>query len=604
MCGIAGIIHFDRIAPIDNETLMLMSKALRHRGPDGDGTYSDNNVALAHRRLSVIDLSSKAYQPMKSRDGNILIVFNGEIYNHQELRNELEKEFDFATDHSDTEVIIYAFKKWGIDCIHRFNGMFAFAVYDKLNKNIFLVRDRLGKKPLYFVASDSRVYFSSEIQSFFNANILSKETNWEAVYNYLTFLTINAPSTFYKNIEKLESGHYLEISARGHIKKIKYWDVADFLNTECNDSYATACSVTDELLKNSMAYRNISDVPVSIALSGGIDSSLNLYYSSKINQNLLAINISYVQEGPYDESEAARTLCKDSNTAFINKKVDSHFLKALIMEYLSIQRDMPIGDPNAVLVYLLSKIAKQNGAKVLLVGEGGDELGGYPVYIQLEKESGMSNTLSFILRNFKFVFSGGKVIYKRHIHGFGEHEKKKFWNGDKGFDSYRIFSSYLREIRDDLEDSFLRKLLSVEYKLRLPEMILSRVDYPSMAGSIEARSPFMDHKLIEYSCTLPFSAKMKKGPKSIIKDIAANKIPSYIIQRPKVGFGMLLTPFLEDTMPAWFKNDLLDQNSKLSEFLNMKRIKSIYEEHKRTKKAGYKMWILYALNNWLEINGF
>lgn len=612
MCGIAGIIHFNQKANHYHEKLKLMSEAVRHRGPDAEGFYFDDNIALAHRRLSIIDLSKNANQPMKNNDGNIIIIFNGEIYNYKELRVELEKEFDFKTDHSDTETIINSYKKWGIDCIHKFVGMFAFAIYDKKEKKVFLVRDRLGKKPLYYCTLNNTIYFSSEIQSFFSAGLLEKKLNEEALYHYLTFLTVNAPATFYKNIKKLEAGHYLEISAN-NFKKIKYWDIAGFLNKESNDSYDRACAVTENLLEKSMAYRNIADVPIALALSGGLDSSLNLYYSSKINKNIFCINVSYIKKSPYDESEISERYSKDTNTKFINLKIDSVDYENIICEYLSIQKDMPIGDPNTPLMYLLSKIAKQNGAKVLLVGEGGDEIGGYPVYLRLNEEfERYKNIPSFIARIFKYLpsrvarrfnfFYDGKIISKRHIHGFNEHDKKNLWLGKNNFNSYKIFSDYMKEIRDDLEDSFLRKVANIEYKLRLPELILARVDYPSMASSIEARSPFMDHKLIEYSCTLPFKIKMRNGIKAIFKDIAKNKLPDYILNHPKVGFGGLLMPFFNDTLPVWFSNKILVSNTRLSEYLDINKLKSLYVAHQKTRTNGFKMWILYALNEWIAAN--
>lgn len=608
MCGIAGIIHFNQKSGKYNYKLRLMSEAIKHRGPDAEGYYYDDNVSFAHRRLSVVDLSEDANQPMKSSDENIVIVFNGEIYNHQEIRKELEKEYEFRTDHSDTEVIIYAYRKWGIDCIHKFVGMFAFALYDKLKEIVFLVRDRLGEKPLYFIDSLKECYFSSEIQSFFNADILQKELNEEAVYHYLTFLTVNAPTTFYKNIKKVESGHYLEIS-RNNFKKVKYWDVADYLNRERKDTYLEACSVTENLLEKSMMYRNVADVPITIALSGGLDSSLNLYYSSKINPAISAINISYMLKSQYDESEISERYSKSLHVNFIKQKIDDSNYKEIINEYLSIQADMPTGDPNTILVYLISRITRANYSKVLLVGEGGDEIGGYPVYKKLQKEFKRFKQSSFIMRNIRkrdskkndYVFEG-KMISKRHIHGFNEKEKNDFWLGNKEINSYKILHDYMNEVRDDLEDCFLRKVSNVEYKLRLPELILARIDYPSMASSIEARSPFMDHKLIEYSCSLPFNVKMRNGTKTILKNISKERLPEYIQNHPKIGFGMLLKPFLQNTMPIWFDRDLIRKDSPMKTLINSKFLTYIHKQHQKTKDHGYKMWILYALNKWIYIN--
>ncbi|UXC30019.1 asparagine synthase (glutamine-hydrolyzing) [Aliarcobacter butzleri] len=616
MCGITGAINFKNIKENDKEYIAKFNSSISHRGPDASGIWSDEKVVFGHVRLSIIDLSTGSNQPMLSNDEDVVIVFNGEIYNHQEIREELKDEFVFKTDHSDTEVIIYAYKKWGIEALQKFTGMFAIALYDKVKEKVYLVRDRFGKKPLYFTMVDDTFYFSSENQSFFESGLIKKEFNDEAIYHYLTFLTVPAPQTFFRNVSKIEAGYYYEIDADG-MSKHKYWDIADYLNTENNCSYSEAKKQTEKLLETAMKYRNVADVPISIALSGGLDSSLNLFYTKQNRSDEIStINISYEKTSKFDESVIAEKYSKEMGVKYLPNQISEQDFIDWIEEYLSISKDIPTGDPNTALMYGISKIARENGFKVLLVGEGGDEIGGYPIYDKLVK---LDKYMKFIPESFsrfitKLPFPNkikkkvnsvleNPVYARRFIFGFSENQKTKFWKKNKGYDSYKIIKKISDEINIDSRDSFLRKVLNVEYKLRLAELLLPRVDYPSMAASIEARSPFMDHTLVEYSATLPWDIKMKNGAKTIIKDIAKDKLPEYIVNAPKVGFGMLLNPFLQDTMPVWFKNDILDKNSPIKEYIKDEFLEDIYSKHCQSKNYGYQLWILYSLNKWMVNNG-
>ena len=615
MCGIVGKIQFNKINKKDIHFVKQMADCVKHRGPDAEGFFENEDVAFGHKRLSIIDTSKNANQPMSDYDNEVFIIFNGEIYNSEEIRNKLIVNYKFSTDHSDTETIIYAYKEWGIDCIKKFNGFYAFALYDKQKREVYLVRDRLGKKPLYYVKRNDELYFSSEVHPFFvdSESIVKKRLNEEAIYHYLTFLTINAPRTFFKDIFKLESGHYLKITPTT-FEKVKYWDISSFINLESPDSYDLAKEKTEDLLQKAMKYRTISDVGMSLALSGGLDSSLNLYFSKKSSKDLFSLNINYDTHSQYDEQKIAQRYSNDLGVKFFNKSISANYFEDLIISYMGIQRDMPLGDPNTALVYELSRMSAVKKAKVLIVGEGGDEIGGYPYYIPLNRKykylkrfSFLSSSLNILptrARNILDVYYNKNVISRRHVHGFLELEKNKFWRGEK-YNSYEVLNKYMAEIDDSSSDSFLRKTLNVEYKLRLPELILPRLDYPSMAASIEARSPFMDHELIEYSASLPFTLKMKNGPKSIIRDIAKDKLPNYILNHPKIGFGKLLTPFLKNTMPLWFVNEVIDDiDNPLHIYLNNDYLKSMVATHEKKGNMGFKLWIIYALSKWIKCNNF
>jgi asparagine synthase (glutamine-hydrolysing) len=605
MCGITGAINFGGLNSRQVECVKAMNSSMRHRGPDSDGFFSDESVALGFRRLAILDLSPLGNQPMADDTGDVVLVFNGEIYNFAGLRSLLERDFKFRS-HSDTEVIIYAYKQWGIEAIRKFTGMFALVLYDRSRKKVFLVRDRLGKKPLYYTTVGDSVYFASEMHAFFSANVLKKEAFPQAIYNYLTFLSTDAPQTFFKNIYKIEAGYYAELSATG-LKHLRYWNIADFLNTELTTSYSEAVDETKHLLEVSMKYRNVSDVPVAVALSGGIDSSLNLHYSKIQNPDIKAINISYFQDSPFDESAIAERYSREMRVEFIRARINDNQFASLIREYTSMSSDVPGGDLNTALLYLISKIARQHNAKVLLVGEGGDELGGYPIYSILEREYELYRRFEKISPLFRFIpglkkkqdtFYRGKIISKRHIHGFTESEKRTFWTGPSCESTYAVFLKYMSQVGDNYPDSFLRKILNLEYKLRLPEMILPRVDYPSMAASVEARSPYMDHTLIEYSAQLPFSIKMKNGPKSILRELAKSKLPEYVINQPKVGFGMLLAPFLNNTLPLWVKAEVDQRDNPVFEFISKEYLFTLL--NRPSPDNSYRLWAVYALITWLK----
>lgn len=610
MCGISGVVNLNGISNAEIEKVRGLTRALEHRGPDNEGFYGDINHFFGHRRLSILDLSQEANQPLVSENG-ITIVFNGEIYNFSELRQMLESKYNFKTRNSDTEVIAFAYLEWGIKFINKLNGMFAIALFDSNKNKLFLIRDRIGQKPLYYHKSKTNsVYFTSEIHGFFKSKIAPKIIRKEAIYNYLTFLTTPAPGTFFEDILKVEAGSYLEIDKNGQ-KISKYWNIAEYLNQTKTDTFEAAQGHTEKLLSASMRYRNISDVPISLALSGGLDSSLNLYYSKDLSKPS-TINISYAEKSQFDEGDVAKKYATECKVDFTNKVIDKEQFSALIKEYLPKHKDMPMGDINGVFIYLMSQWCNEKNTKVLLVGEGGDEIGGYPSYLDCLNEKKIFQRVKWLkpiygISPFKYakkldIFYNNSIVSKRHIQGFKEIEKKKFWKPSKDYNSYKVLHDYMNEINVKNDEGYLRKILNIEYKLRLPEQILTRLDYPSMNAGIEVRSPFMDHNLIEYSAQLNFSIKMKNGAKSILKAIAKNKLPKYVLENKKIGFGMLMNPFLKETMPEWYRASILDVNSPIKEFIQESFLERILKQHIKSKDQGFKLWILFALNEWLILN--
>lgn len=611
MCGISGLINFNGLDPDYRMKLALMTSALKHRGPDYQDEFMDESVGLGHRRLSIIDLSLTANQPMFTKEKDVVIVFNGEVYNHAEIRKELEGKYPFQTNHSDTEVILYAYKEWGIsEAVKRFTGMFAFALYDIPRKTVYLVRDRIGQKPINFAFNGETMVFASEVHAMHKANLIPLDISTDSIYHYLTFLTAPPGESMYGNVQRVKAGHIMEITPNGR-KEYPYWNITDYLNTHIQDDEATAIERTEALLEQSMRYRNIADVPVSLAMSGGLDSSLNLYYSSKINPDLRGINVSFSKQSEFNEEDVAKRYCKEMGVPLSIARIDEATLMHEVRKYMYAQSDVPTGDPNAVLMYYISRRSEDQDRKVMLVGEGGDEIGGYPKYLKhfsrykLYSKAPMAFKLMmrqpiYNLRKLD-VFHGNHIVSQAHVHGFTEAEKRKIWQGHGPTNSYDVLWDIMKEVDIKTNDQFLRQILNLEYKLRLPEMILQRIDYPTTAASIEARSPFVDHKLIEYSAGLPFDLKMKNGQaKYIIRKIAEQKLPDYIMNQKKVGFGQLLTPFLNTTLPAWFDTDVLGMKGPVLEYLKPTVLENMLRQHRLHHNIGFKMWVIFALNTWLD----
>lgn len=623
MCGIAGVFNYSGDSRIvADDIIMHMRDTMIHRGPDDAGLYisADGKMGLGHRRLSIIDLSPRAKQPMSNEDKTIWIVFNGEIYNYKSLRKQLEEQGHTFKSDSDTEVIIHLYEENGIECVHDLEGMFAFALWDENNEKLFLVRDRIGIKPLYYAVTNDRFIFASEIKALFTSDELIKEINPESIYHYLTFLTVPAPKTMFKNIYKVEAGTLLKIDKHGQICKTRYWNPADFLNTPLQDiNENEIIEITENILKEAVSQRMISDVPLGATFSGGVDSSLIVSLMKEQTDNVLAMTMDYKIDSPYSESKIAKQIANRLDISLDVRKVNSDDFFKAVTDFLEIQSDYPAGDPNNILLYAISKLTKESGVTVSLVGEGGDEIGGYPTYLDLIKEfralkyfSGLPTWLKkgiYIMCPEKIkerlgIALGNNVVSRRHIHAFTEEEKKKIWIGANVSNSYLLLEKIMDEVNTKTQDEFLRKVLNVEFKLRLPELILPRVDYPTMANSIEARVPLLDHKLVEYSLRLPIGIKMKNGEaKYILKKILCKYIDKKYVYREKVGFGMLLTPFLKNVLPLWFKNEILDTNDHpLFAYIRKDSLSDIYEEHKKRKNNGFKMWTIYALGKWLEIH--
>lgn len=624
MCGINGALVFNAKFKLDESVIISMRDTMVHRGPDGGGIWmsKDKSIGLGHRRLSIIDVSSDANQPMTNHDDTICIVFNGEIYNHAEIRKELEvtSNYNWKTDHSDTEVIIHAFEEWGIDCVHKFRGMFAIALWDTKSQELWLIRDRLGIKPLYYSIDEDRITFASEIKALLKFPNQKREVNEEAFYHYLSFLTTPAPSTLFKGINKLQPGTWLKITPDGKTFENKYWDVLDYtepLKTQSEDEIA---NLILRELKESVRLRKESDVPVGVFLSGGIDSSTNAaLFAEGETKPVETFTIGY--KGEYDtyknETDYAELMADQVRANHHELLLTIDDLIDFLPEMVHLQ-DEPIADPVCVPVYYVSKLARDNNVIVCQVGEGADELfWGYEGWkVLLNFQNLMDRTPKFIKKiGLKLLKLQGKqnsfrYEYLRRV----SNSEPVFWGGAEAFteqnkkvllskrlrDKFKHTSSWqvLKPIRDRFEakaweKSNLNWMTYLDLNLRLPELLLMRVDKMAMGVSLEGRVPFLDYKFVELAMSIPEKVKTKNGiSKYILKKAVRGVIPDVLIDRKKQGFGVPVYEWFFDKLGTNIKRDLNDFCEK-TDFFNKESIDELLQSGN-----GPQIWYIYNFVLW------
>lgn len=627
MCGIVGALTFDSGAgfPVTEGYINAMRDAMAHRGPDGAGTWirPGGRLGLGHRRLSIIDLSSAAAQPMSNEDGTVWIVFNGEIYNHAEIRAELLRygADRWRTDHSDTEVIIHAYEQWGIDCLHRFRGMFAFALWDGREQALWLVRDRIGIKPLYYSVHHGRIVFASEIKALLRDPDQQRAVDQEALFHYLSFLTTPAPQTLFKGIRKLPPATWLRVEASGQMQAHRYWDVWDHVTPLRNVSDADiARQVLDEL-RTAVQLHKVSDVPVGVFLSGGIDSSTNAALFTEGNGGpVRTFSIGY--EGEYrsyqNELHYARRMAETVHAHHKERLLTVDDLLDFLPQMVRLQ-DEPIADPVCVPVYYVSKLARDNGITVCQVGEGSDELfWGYPWWkraLELQRYSDLP-----MPQVGKHIALAGLRLFGRSHGTRYEYLRRSalgqpiFWGGAEAFteeEKRRLLSPRLRRELDGLtswevlspirqqfeakawEKDPLNWMSYVDLNLRLPELLLMRVDKMSMGVGLEGRVPFLDHKFVELAMSIPAAVKTRNGTlKHILKLAVRGVIPDQLIDRPKQGFGVPIYEWFFDRLGERARAELGNFCAR-TEFLDRKAVDDLL-----SAGNGAKVWYLFNLALW------
>lgn len=626
MCGICGIFNYgNKDYRVTEKTINCMRDTMIHRGPDGEGTWisKDAKIGLGHRRLSIIDLSESASQPMCNEDGTLWVVFNGEIYNHSEIRRELEQKSNHCwnTNHSDTEVILHAFEEWGIDGINKFRGMFAIALWDDKLKELWLIRDRIGIKPLYYSIHHGRITFASEIKALLKDAEQTKEVNEEAFYHYLSFLTTPAPDTLFYGIKKMESGTWLRIREAGEIKIYKYWDVLDNTKPLINVSEEEIADKLLQELRTAVRLRKVSDVPVGAFLSGGIDSSTNAaLFSEGEEAKIKTFSIGY--DGDYqtykNELEYARLMASQIEAEHHEKILKQEDFIQFLPKMIFLQ-DEPIADPVCMPSYYVSKLARENGVIVCQVGEGSDELFcGYPWWkksLALEKYNrlpvpkilkylGLSG-LELFGKKQKYYYellrrgTTGQAVFWGGAEAFTEAQKKGILSDRlnkefKGFSSWEAIKPIRKRFEDKAwEKSDLNWMSYLDLSLRLPELLLMRVDKMSMGVSLEGRVPFLDHKFVEVAMSIPEKVKIKDGElKYILKKAVRGLIPDEIINRKKQGFAVPIYEWYMDELGDVAKNELRNFCQK-TDYLKSDEVMHLFDIN-----AAEQIWYLLNFALW------
>ena len=583
MCGITGLVDFRCLS--NRETLEKMTGVLSHRGPNDSGYFFEcvekSQVGLGHRRLSILDLSMHGSQPMTF--SHLTVVYNGEVYNFQEIRSELEKQGYSFESHSDTEVILKAYHKWGMDAVHRFNGMFAIAIFDSQKQTLLLLRDRAGVKPLYWYEKDGLFMFASELKSFHEHPAFVKELNHDGLALFLRYGYIPQPHTIFNYTHKLQAGHSLElkICAEGcnpcrhnsTLNITKYWDVIDCYNKPKLDiSEQEAIEETERLLKSACEYRMVADVPVGIFLSGGYDSSaVTALLQSERSEKLKTFSIGFHEE-QFNEAHHAKKVSEylgTDHTEYYCTHSDALELLPKLPEIW----DEPFGDASAIPTTLVSQLAKKD-VTVSLSADGGDEIfGGYHKYTGIQRKMNVFNripeflhesTRSALRSNItqstaeKVGIFNARDRLNRFSQMIGENEKGFLKTGSQvftDFDLKRLLlntpNSVQTEFDQEINQGWLDNVMAIDYKTYQLDDILCKVDRASMSVSLESREPLLDYRIVEYVSQLNPSLKIRHHEKKyLLKKITHKYLPHEIMARPKMGFGV---PIFN-----WFKGELKD----------------------------------------------
>ncbi len=636
MCGIAGYKTAQSGHHINHTMLRTMSQSLFHRGPDDEGMWTspDQTVALLARRLSIVDTSKAGAQPMMDASGQYVLVFNGEIYNFRALKTLLVSYGHTFSSDADTEVVLAAFKQWGIECVSRFDGDFAFALFDRGTQELYCARDSIGVKPLYFSLQGDTFSFASEIKALWHLPWMEKKISPRGVYHYLTYLVTPAPMTIYEGVYKLPAGFYIKVDKDNNTSFTQWYDPKNNLSfgPEFQKKSYNVAHVTD-LLSQAVHKRMQADVPVGALLSGGLDSSLIVALMAQVHTKLKTFTISFEHDEREERSWARKVAKKfgtDHHELIITEQDAFSFFNKMV--YF---QDEPLGDSVCIPLYFVSKLAQEAGVKVVQVGEGSDELFcGYPMYVDyLNIHRSWKLTQDYIPSIAKKgLFLAARPFYannpnKQDMIRSWAYDRDLFWGGVRVFsegwkqqifhgqmsdeidpiiekiypgfpqdgDSYDV-TDYHREqyVRHNPQADFYSVMTYIELKNRLPELLLTRTDKMTMAASVEARVPFLDTALVEYMLQVPVKYKYhNEQTKYLLKRVAEGLLPHEIIYRKKVGFASPVTQwFKQGTL---FNDHLRDslRSGAWSEMFDVAKIDRMIEYNKTSQiNYSYQLWAL------------
>jgi asparagine synthase (glutamine-hydrolysing) len=618
MCGVAGFFAA-RTVLSGEELLCAMGDSLAHRGPDASGTYlsPDGRVGLSHRRLSILDLSPAGAQPMFSGDGKLVISFNGEVFNYRELRAELAGLGRPFRGGSDTEVMLAAFREWGVEAaVRRFIGMFAFALWDPEVGKLYLVRDRIGIKPLFLARLPGIVLFASELKALLAYAEFPRHMDRAALQYFLEFQYVPAPHAIYRNVEKVLPGHIVEIGSDGTVVDRAYWDLFDHWKradgpVRNEGEYEEELSA---LLDSSIRYRMISDVPLGAFLSGGIDSSLTTALMRKAATGAVKTFAIGFQETAYDESPHARAVAAHLGTAH-NEKICTAQEALNLVRRIPEAYDEPFADSSAIPTMLVSEFTREH-VTVSLSGDGGDELFcGYPRYAWVRQGAVVRGIPGFLRRPLCSVLArvpihkvqrgAESVLYddpaQMYFHTVGVFERRRIGEivmeetGDAHLPYYGTF-------RDPRAGGIVERAMATDLRTYLPDDILAKVDRASMAYSLEARVPLLDHRIVEFAARLPLEYKVRGGvTKYLLRKILYRHVPRALLDRPKMGFGIPVNRWLRNELRPLLEEYLGEERVRREGFLRPEGVTRVVREHLSGRRDHqYRLWALLVLAMWCE----
>ncbi len=623
MCGIAGIVHLDG-NPVSPEILAAMNSAIIHRGPDGEGIWHNGPAGLAHRRLSIIDLTA-GKQPMTNEDGTIWITYNGEIYNHVELRRNLENKGHKFKTSCDTEVIVHLYEEYGRDCVTFLNGMFAFGLYDTKNRVLLLARDRLGQKPLVYFSDGKRLVFASEMQSLAKHPQMPREINLQALHDYFSLQYIPHPDTIYGKVKKLPPAHTLEINLQyGKTRLNRYWKCRFDIKEKM--TYEEAKSLLRQRMEESVRIRLMSDVPLGAFLSGGIDSTIIVGMMSKVSDRTVKTFTIGFEDKRYDERKYARIVATKFKTEHSEKLVnpsDFSLVEKLIKHY-----GEPYCDASMLPTFLLSAFTREK-VTVALSGDGADELfAGYYRYLVM-KYSQFADFIPLPVRKSVFSMLTGMLPPKTeeramtgHIHRifsaasssadtryldiisrFSEELKQELYGEKFGNFNARATQEYIQALFENSTATDLtERLMDTDINSYLPGDILTKVDIASMACSLELRSPFMDYRIAELAASMPLIYKQDGTErKHILREAFSDLIPPELLKRRKLGFGVPLAAWFRKEWGEILRSRLLEGKTVKEGYFKKEPLEKLISKHQKSRADySYPLWAMLVFELWLE----
>ncbi|MGB3095528.1 MAG: asparagine synthase (glutamine-hydrolyzing) [Candidatus Deferrimicrobiaceae bacterium] len=618
MCGIAGFLATGQERP-GEELLRAMGGAMVPRGPDASGIHLSpgGRTGLSHRRLSILDLTETGSQPMSSADGSMILSYNGEVYNFREIREELETKGHRFRGGSDTEVILAACREWGVrEAVPRFIGMFAFALWDERSGTMHLVRDRLGIKPLFLARAPGLLLFASELKALMACPSFSREVDRAALQYYLEFQYVPAPHSIFRDARKVLPGHIVTIAADGTETDQVYWDLFDHWRAEDSPPRAEGEYLEElsSLLASSVRYRMISDVPLGAFLSGGVDSSMTVALMRQAASGpVRTFSIGFLEAG-YDESGYAREVARHLGT-------DHHEKMCTAAEALSLVRkipdayDEPFADSSAIPTMLVSEFTRQH-VTVSLSGDGGDELFcGYPRYDWVRQGAVVQGIPGFLRRPLasllaripvhKIQRGAESILYddpaEMYFHTVGIFERRRIGEivpqvaDDSGL-------SYFRTFRDPRAGGIVERAMATDIRTYLVDDILAKVDRASMAYSLEARVPLLDHRVVEFAARLPMDLKVRGGEtKHLLRKVLYRHVPKELIDRPKMGFGIPVNRWLRNELRPLLDEYLNGERVRREGFLRPEGVDRVVREHLSGRRDHqYRLWALLVFGMWRE----